>query len=91
MRHQTTMGRVDLMYPEEVCFINDRNVITLTYIAAGEDTVGGLFTLTNRQGDTATLLYNSEQQNLTFNLLSTLKKMMNNDYYNVVTVSGSVI
>lgn len=91
MRHQTIMGRVDLMYPEEICFIHDRNIITLTYIAAGDNTVGGVFTLTNQQGETATLLYNSEQKYLTFNLLSTLKKMMNNDYYNVVTVSGSVI
>lgn len=91
MRHQTIIGRVDLMYPEEVCFINDRNVITLTYIASGEDTVGGVFTLTNQLGDTASLLYNSEQKNLTFNLLSTLKKLMHNDYYDVVTVSGSVI
>lgn len=91
MRFQTVIGLINFGFPDEVCFVNDRNTITLGYMGIGSQTVGAVLTLTNQQGETATLMYNSEQPNLTFNLFSTLKKMMHFDFYNVVTVTGAVM
>lgn len=91
MRNQVLMGNVSMMYPDICTFINDRNTITLHYLGVGNNTVGGAFTLTNQQGTSVNIAYNSEQQYLTFNLLSVLKKLMNNDVYNVVTVTGTVL
>ena len=91
MRTQLLLGKVNMVFPDEVVFTNDRNTITLTYVAAGNETVGGVFTFTNQQGKTATIMYSSEKQFLVFNLLSTLKKLMNNNTFDIVTVSGSVL
>jgi len=85
------MGKVNFGFPDEVIFANDRNTITLQYIGAGDDTVGAALTFTNQQGKTANLMYNSEQPYLLFNLFSTIKNLMGNENYTVVTVSGSVI
>lgn len=91
MRNQILAGNVSMMYPDECTFINDRNTITLHYLGVGNNTVGGAFTFTNQQGTAVQIAYNSEQIFLTFNLFSVLKKLMNNDVYNVVTVTGSVV
>ena len=80
-----------MLYPDEVAFVNDRNTIELKYIGAGTDTVGAAFTLTNQQGTAVNISYNSEQPFLLFNLFSVLKKVIGNDTYNVVTVTGSVV
>jgi len=80
-----------MLYPDICAFINDRNTITLQYLGVGNNTVGGAFTLTNQQGTAVNIAYNSEQKYLVFNLFSVLKKLMNNDVYNVVTVTGSVV
>lgn len=84
-------GGISMMYPNICTFVNDRNTITLKYTGAGNNTVGGAFTLTNQQGTAVNIAYNSEQQYLVFNLFSVLKKLMNNDVYSVVTVSGTVV
>lgn len=91
MRNQLIAGRVAFNYPDECAFINDRNTFTLMNISANNDGVGGAFTLTNNNGVSAGISYNSEQKNLTFNLLSILKKMLGSDTYNTVTVTGSVV
>lgn len=91
MRNQLIMGKVNMSYPDEVAFVNDRNTIELQYIGAGTDTVGAAFTLTNEQGTAVNIAYNSEQQHLLFNLFSVLKKLIGDDTYNVVTVTGSIV
>ena len=85
------MGKVHMVFPEEVCFTNDRNTISLQYVGANNEAVGGSFTFTNEQGVTANIAYNSEQTFLLFNLLSTLKKLSVNDNYSIITVTGTVI
>ena len=90
MRNQVVIG-VNVTYPEEVCFINDRNVVSLKYLGANNKSVGAALFLANTLGDTVTLTYNSEKDNLTINLMSALKKLMNNDVYSEITVSGYII
>lgn len=85
------MGKVNMVFPDEVCFINDRNTISLTYVADGNENVGGIFTLTNEQGVIATIMYTSEKTFLLFNLFSVLKKLVGENIYGVITVSGSVL
>ena len=88
MRTQTLMGKMVMTYPEEVVFINDRNIIELTSITAQPSAVGGTFSLSNGQ-DTVQISYNSERPTLTFDLYSVLKALSVGGYQNV-TVSGSV-
>lgn len=90
MRTQFLLGSVNVVFPDEVVFVNDRNTITLSYTGANNYTVGALFTLTNGQGVSVQLAYESEQKYLTFNLLSTFKKLIGDDIYNTVTLYGSV-
>lgn len=89
MRTQLLLS-INVVFPDEVVFTNDRNVVTLQYIGGNNRTVGGQFTFTNGGGETAQLNYNSEQKYLVFNLLSTFKKLIGNDTYNTVTMTGSV-
>lgn len=91
MRNQILSGGISMLYPDVCAFTNDRNTITLQYLGIGNNTVGGAFTLTNQQGTAVNIAYNSEQKYLVFNLFSVLKKLINNDVYNVVTVTGSVV
>lgn len=83
------MGRMTMNYPEQVVFLNDRNVIELTAIVTGQpNAVGGTLSLSNGN-DTIQLAYNSERDNLLFDLYSALKKLAANSNV-TVTVSGGV-
>lgn len=83
------MGRMVMIYPEQVVFLNDRNVIELTAIVTGQpNAVGGTLSFTNGQ-DTVQLSYDSERPSMLFDLYSVLKKLAG-DNYATVTVSGIV-
>ena len=84
------LGSVNMVYPDEVVFSNDRNVIELKYIVSGSGSVGGLFTLTNANSESVQIEYNSEQKYLAFNLFSVFKKLLGDDSYTTITMSGSV-
>lgn len=89
MRTQLVLS-INVVYPEEMVFSNDRNVVTLQYLGGNNRTVGAILNFTNGGGDTVQLNYNSEQKYLVFNLLSVFKKMLGNDTYNTVTMTGSI-
>lgn len=90
MRTQLLLGKIAMTFPDEVCFLWDRNTISLDYIASGEGNAGGIFTFANQLGETATVMYESEMGHLVFNLMTVLKKMSGVNGYTPVTVSGSV-
>lgn len=88
-RTQTLAGSVVLVYPSQVVHIHDRNVITVKSIVPAVDSVGGVFYLSSDNG-TATIEYNSERRECTFDLLSVFYKLAPEGMTNV-SVSGSVI
>lgn len=88
MRNQIAAGSCFVLYPEEVVFLNDRNIISLSSLSAGNNAVGGTFSLTNGQ-DTVQISYMSERDNLVFDLYSVLKKLYAGGYQ-TINVSGSV-
>ena len=88
MRTVMLMGKMVMNYPDEVVFINDRNVIELASVTATLNPVGGTFSLSNDQ-KTVQISYESERDTLTFDLYSVLKALSVNNNP-VITVSGSV-
>lgn len=88
-RTQTLGGSVVMVYPPQVVHIYDRNVIVVKSVVPAVTSVGGVFNLSSNNG-TATVEYNSERSELTFDLLSVLYKLAPEGETDV-TVSGSVI
>lgn len=88
-RTQTLGGSVVLVYPPQVVHIYDRNVIQVKSIVPAVTAVGGVFYLSSNNG-TTTIEYNSERNELTFDLLSVLYKLAPEGMTDV-SVSGSVI
>lgn len=89
MRNQIVAGNCFVQYPDEVVFLNDRNVISLKSLSATYKAVGGTFSLTDGM-DTIQISYMSERDNLVFDLYSVLKKLYA-DGSQTISVSGSVV
>lgn len=86
MRSENLQSMVEVVYPDLITHINDRNCITVNTLTAKP--VGGHFTLTCN-GQTATIEYQSELQNLVFRINSSLKRIVNGQHQ-TVSVTGSV-
>ena len=86
MRSESILNAVEVVYPDLLTHINDRNIIKVNSLTARP--VGGRFTF-DCNGETATIEYQSELENLVFRINSSLKKITNGQHQ-TVTVSGSV-
>ena len=86
MRSENLQNMVEVEYPDLLTHINDRNVIKVNSLTAKP--VGGRLTL-DCGGNTATIEYQSELQNLTFRINSSLKRITNGQHQ-TVTVTGNV-
>lgn len=86
MRSENLQNMVEVVYPDLITHINDRNCITVNTLTSKP--VGGRFTFTCN-GNTATIEYQSELQNLVFRINSSLKRITNGQHQ-TVTVTGYV-
>ena len=86
MRQQSLYDRVQIDYPDEVAYINDRNVIYVSSMTAKP--VGARLTFSNGI-DSVVLQYDSEQSFIVFNLYDTLKRLVNGQHV-AITVTGQL-
>lgn len=87
MRQQTLQNAVTIEYPDAIAFSGDRNVINVSSLT--NDEVGARLTLSNLYGDSVTLEYHSENNFLMFNIMDTIRALLNGQHQ-TLNVSGNV-